>query len=164
MFGRPRFIHDLTLPGLLHARVLRPPSPGATLTALDETKAKAVPGVVAVVRDGSFAGVVAETEDAALAGLKALAARRAGSRATRCPTNPTCADWIKSQPVETTPINTREAAAPGRVTRTVRRDYDRPSSPMPRWRRPAPSRAGAIAACDLDAHPGRLQPARRPAS
>ena len=40
-------------------------SPGAKLTALDEAGARAIAGVIAVVRDGSFAGVVAETEGAA---------------------------------------------------------------------------------------------------
>jgi len=126
VFGRPRFIHDLALPGLLHSRVLRPPSPGATLAALDETKAKAVPGVAAVVRDGSFAGVVAETEDAAVAGLKALAASATWQPGEPLPDEGDLAAWIRSQPVETTPINTREAAAPGRVAGTVRRTYTRP--------------------------------------
>ena len=126
VLGRPRFIHDLALPGLLHARVLRPPSPGATLATLDETKAKAVPGVVAVVRDGSFAGIVAETEDAALAGLKALAASATWQAGEPLPDEFDLRGWIRSQPVETTPINTREAAAPARVARTVRREYGRP--------------------------------------
>ncbi|HEY7600162.1 MAG TPA: molybdopterin cofactor-binding domain-containing protein, partial [Candidatus Limnocylindrales bacterium] len=126
VFGRPRFIHDLALPGLLHGRVLRPPSPGATLTVLDETRAKAVPGVVAVARDGSFAGIVAETEEAALAGLKALAAGASWQPGEPLPDEANLRAWIKSQPVETTPINTREAAAPARVARTVRREYGRP--------------------------------------
>ena len=126
VFGRPRFVHDLALPGLLHSRVLRPPSPGATLAAADETRAKAVPGVVAVTRDGSFAGVVAETEDAALAGLKALAASATWQPGDALPDEGSLRDWIRSQPVETTPINTREAAARGRLARTVRRTYTRP--------------------------------------
>jgi CO/xanthine dehydrogenase Mo-binding subunit len=126
VFGRQRFVHDLALPGLLHARVLRPPSPGATLTALDETRAKAVPGVVAVARDGSFAGIVAETEEAALAGLEALVAGAAWQPGEPLPDETDLRAWIKSQPVETTPINTREATAPARVARTVRREYGRP--------------------------------------
>ena len=126
VFGRPRFIHDLALPGLLHSRVLRPPSPGASLTALDEANARAVPGVVAIARDGSFAGVVAETEDAAVAGLKALAASATWQSGEPLPDEGDLAAWIRSQPVETTPINTREAAAPGPVARTVRRTYTRP--------------------------------------
>ena len=76
VFGRPRFVHDLVLPGMLYARVLRPPSPGARLTALDEAAAKEIAGAVAVVRDGSFVGVVADTEEAARAAAKRLACRR----------------------------------------------------------------------------------------
>jgi len=34
-FGRPRFVHDLELPGMLHGRVLRPPSPAAVLLSLE---------------------------------------------------------------------------------------------------------------------------------
>lgn len=66
--GRPRFIHDLELPGMLWGRVVRPPSPGAVLTDVDAGAARRSRGVVAVVRDGSFLGLVAEDErDADLA-------------------------------------------------------------------------------------------------
>ncbi|MFD0478905.1 xanthine dehydrogenase family protein molybdopterin-binding subunit [Nonomuraea thailandensis] len=57
--GRPRFVHDLRLPGQLYGRVLRPPSPAARLTGLTP-----LPDLH-VVRDGSFVGVLAETEAAA---------------------------------------------------------------------------------------------------
>jgi CO/xanthine dehydrogenase Mo-binding subunit len=126
VFGRPRFIHDLTPAGLLHGRILRPPSPGATLTALDESKANAVPRVVAVVRDGSFVGVVAETEQAALAALKPLAAAAAWQQGEALPDETNLRAWVKSQPVETTSINVRDPAVPGRAVRTVRREYSRP--------------------------------------
>ena len=91
VFGRPRFIHDLALPGMLHGRVLRPPSPGAKLHVARRRRPRAaMPGVVAVVRDGSFVGVVAETEAAARGGARAPCARaRPGATATRCPTRPT---------------------------------------------------------------------------
>ena len=72
VFARPRFIHDCPLPDLLHGRVLRPDISGAKLIALDETATRAVPGLVAIVRDGGFAGVVADSEAAAEAALKAL--------------------------------------------------------------------------------------------
>ena len=72
VFARPRFIHDLALPGLVHGRVLRPDISGAKLIALDEEAARAVSGLIAIVRDGGFAGVVADSEAAAEAGLKAL--------------------------------------------------------------------------------------------
>lgn len=53
-----RFTSDLSLPGMLHGHVLRPPTFGATLRSVNLTRAETVPGIV-VVRDGPFVGVVA---------------------------------------------------------------------------------------------------------
>ena len=63
---RPRFVHDLVLDGMLYGRVVRPPSRGATLLDVGPEPAMALPGVVTVVRDGSFLGVIAEREEVAL--------------------------------------------------------------------------------------------------
>ncbi|HYS40672.1 MAG TPA: molybdopterin cofactor-binding domain-containing protein [Pseudonocardiaceae bacterium] len=63
-FGTRRYVQDLRLPGQLFGRVLRPPSRGARLVHVDD-----VPGVVAVVRDGDFVGVVAEREEIAVTAL-----------------------------------------------------------------------------------------------
>jgi CO/xanthine dehydrogenase Mo-binding subunit len=60
--GQPIYVQDLRLPGMVHARVLRPPSYGARLKALDSAAAAAMPGVLKVVRDGSFVALVAERE------------------------------------------------------------------------------------------------------
>ena len=57
------FVHDLELPGILHGRVLR----GAEPNRLDGAGLEALPGVAAVVRDGRFAGLVAEREEQAVA-------------------------------------------------------------------------------------------------
>jgi CO/xanthine dehydrogenase Mo-binding subunit len=111
---------------MLYARVLRPPSAGATLTALDEVSAKAMPGVAAVVRDGSFAGVVAETEEAAVAAMKRLAVGATWQEGDTLPDEAGLRAWVKSQPVETTSIDVREASAPGKPVRTLRREYSRP--------------------------------------
>lgn len=73
--GAP-FVHDLDFDGMLHGRPVHPPSLTATLVSLDLDGLRARPGVVAVVRDGSFVGVVATSETAAIA-----AARWAGTRA-----------------------------------------------------------------------------------
>jgi CO/xanthine dehydrogenase Mo-binding subunit len=64
------YIHDLDLPGLCHGRVLRPPHPHARLAALDRTAIEAMAGVVTVVVDGSFVGVVARREEEAEAALR----------------------------------------------------------------------------------------------
>lgn len=125
VFARPRFIHDCALPGLLHGRVLRPDVSRAKLIALDEAAARAVPGLVTVVRDGSFAGVVADSEAAAEAALKILRKGATWSAAEPLPDEDDLAGFLRSQPVETTVIDTRTAAT-NRPTQTLRRQYTRP--------------------------------------
>ena len=72
VFGRFTYTHDYRLPGMLHARVVRPPAIKATLVSVDEAAAKKVQGFVAVVRKGSFLAVVARSEWAAIKAAKAL--------------------------------------------------------------------------------------------
>ena len=88
--GRPRFAHDLALPGMVYGRVVRPPSRGAELQSVDAARTLALPGVVTVVRDGDFLGVVAEREEVALAAADRLAPPRRGRNGRRCPTNRIC--------------------------------------------------------------------------
>jgi nicotinate dehydrogenase subunit B len=64
--GRPSFIQDLKLPGMVHARLVRPPSPGAKLVAMDESSVKDIPGLVKVVQRGDFIAVLAEREEQAI--------------------------------------------------------------------------------------------------
>jgi len=71
--GKPAFLQDMNLPGTLHGRVCRPAGPGATLKAIDLQEVERMPGVVAVVRDGSFLGVVAEREEQAIRAERRLA-------------------------------------------------------------------------------------------
>ena len=73
--GRPHFLHDMSLPGMRHARTVRPPHYHARLAALDEAVVGrlAAEGVEAV-RDGSFLAVAAADEYAAVKAAKRLAA------------------------------------------------------------------------------------------
>lgn len=72
------YVHDVRVPGMLHGRVVRPPhvgydhgdAVGRSLIAIDEASVAGIDGLVAVVREGDFVGVVAEREEQA-----ALAAR-----------------------------------------------------------------------------------------
>ena len=59
--GRHVFTPDLVRPGMLHARLVRPPAIGARLASVDDSRARALSGVT-VVRDGELLGVVAPTE------------------------------------------------------------------------------------------------------
>jgi CO/xanthine dehydrogenase Mo-binding subunit len=111
---------------MLHGRVLRPDAPRAQLLRLDEVAVRAVPGFVALVHDGNFLGVVAETEEAAEAALARLRAGAQWSEGEVLPDESSLAEWLKSQPVETKVVATREAPSPSAPVRTVRRAYTRP--------------------------------------
>src|SRR4051794_29555731 len=126
VFSRARFIHDFPLPGMLHGRVLRPEFSAGTLAELREDGARAVAGIVAVVRDGNFTGVVSETEDGANAALKALRKRATWSAGEMLPDQPMLAQWLKSQPAEISIIDRKTATAGKAKSRTLRRQYTRP--------------------------------------
>ena len=126
VFARPRFIHDQALPNMLHGRVLRPASARAKLVGLREDGARAVAGFVAVVRDGSFAGVVSETEHGAEAALQALRKGATWTVGEPLPDENDLAAFLKAQPLESTVIDRRTAASPLQGTQTIRRQYTRP--------------------------------------
>ena len=70
--GEPSFIQDLQVPGMVHARLIRPPSPAAQLISIDENSVKDIPGLIQVVQRGNFIGVVAEREEQAIQAAKQL--------------------------------------------------------------------------------------------
>jgi isoquinoline 1-oxidoreductase len=72
--GKAHYAGDVTLPGMLHARMLRPPAHGASFRDVDVRKAEAIEGV-RVVRDGDFVAVLHERPDIADRARAALVAR-----------------------------------------------------------------------------------------
>jgi nicotinate dehydrogenase subunit B len=84
--GGAAYLQDLRLPGMIHARVGRPPVPRAELVSLDAAALKAMPGVIEVVRDGSFVAVVCEREEQAINALVALRELAVWSRPELPPT------------------------------------------------------------------------------
>ena len=71
--GAHTYMQDFRVPGMVHARVVRPPSIGATLQSVDEGSIKQIKGA-RVVRQGSFLAVIADSEWAAVKAAKALRA------------------------------------------------------------------------------------------
>ncbi len=70
--GQPSFITDLRLPGMLHARLVRPTGPAARLLSVDESSIRDVPGLVKLVVQGNFIGIVTEREEQAVQAAKQL--------------------------------------------------------------------------------------------
>ena len=62
--GKHRYPSDQKLPGMLHGKILRPASFGATLVSIDVHEAEQIPGVT-VIRDGNFVGAVAPSAEIA---------------------------------------------------------------------------------------------------
>ncbi len=70
--GGAAYVQDMRLPGMVHARIVRPPSYGAQLTECDTSAAEKLPGVVKVVRDGNFLAIVAAKQFQAIKAMAAL--------------------------------------------------------------------------------------------
>ncbi|TMA82512.1 MAG: xanthine dehydrogenase family protein molybdopterin-binding subunit [Deltaproteobacteria bacterium] len=66
------YAHDVRVPGMLHGRVVRPPTITSKPASIDESAIKSIPGLVKVVQEGSFVGVVCTTEWSAVKAAKAL--------------------------------------------------------------------------------------------
>lgn len=73
--GEFTYVHDFRLPGMLHARVIRPDDLGAPLLSFDDTGARKVAGFVRTVRKGDFLAVVAKNEWAAIKAMRAMKAQ-----------------------------------------------------------------------------------------
>lgn len=126
VFATRPFIHDLTPPGLLHGRVLRPPRPGARLQELDSGRVERCAGLVALVRDGSFVGVVCSREADADTALAALAGAARWEGGLALPDAHDLTGWLKAQPCETQTINERGKGGAVQTSRTLTRRYEKP--------------------------------------
>lgn len=81
--GELTFVHDVRVPGMLHARVVRPPYAGVaqggfmgnSLLHVDEASVSDLPGIVKVVVIRDFVGIVAEREEVAQQAAKQLDVR-----------------------------------------------------------------------------------------
>jgi CO/xanthine dehydrogenase Mo-binding subunit len=122
--GRPAFLHDRVLPGMLYGRVVRPPAVAAELAGLGDP---GLPPDVVTVRDGSVLGVVAAA-DAAAVRAAGLVARAARWRVTESlPDGADLQGFLLSAPAEEAVVASRHdagAAASATLTRTA--CYTRP--------------------------------------
>lgn len=123
------YLQDMRLPGMVFGRVVRPPSPGAELTGLDDAAVHAMPGVLSVVRQSSFLGVVAEREEQAIRAAEALrSAARWSQRETPLPDEARLPDVLGEFAREDITLKQPPAPSPGdpAVVRWVEATYSRP--------------------------------------
>jgi CO/xanthine dehydrogenase Mo-binding subunit len=70
--GTHPYVQNLSVPRMLHGRVVRSPRAGATVAAVDASSVAGLPGNVRIVGLGNFVGVVADREEQAIAAAAAL--------------------------------------------------------------------------------------------
>lgn len=126
MLGQAMFVQELRPAGVLFGHIVRPPSPRARLLSIDLAAAQQLPGVVKVVRNGSFIGVVARREEQALAAATALTASAQWQAGPALPGHHGIFDWLKAAPSRLIPtLNQPRTTGPVPAT-TLKATYLRP--------------------------------------
>ncbi|WP_448188744.1 molybdopterin cofactor-binding domain-containing protein [Azospirillum sp. sgz301742] len=123
--GGPAYVQDLRLPGMVHARVVRPSTRGGRLRAVDAGAVERMPGVLKVVRDGSFLAVIAEREFQAVTARQALAEAAQWDAGPVLPERADIYRFIEAQPAEIRPIRDDHGAPPAGA-KTVEATFHRP--------------------------------------
>jgi CO/xanthine dehydrogenase Mo-binding subunit len=126
--GEAAYVQDLRLPGMLHARVLRGPGHGTVLEEPDPAliaAVRAMPGVVALVRDGRHLAVVAEGEWQAVRALRALERGLRWRTPRALPDPHALGALLQSEPAEPRVDLAGSGSAPAGIRR-LRARYSRP--------------------------------------
>jgi isoquinoline 1-oxidoreductase len=118
--GKHEYTPDVTRPGLVHGRIIRPDGYEGTLTAVDDAKARAMSGA-SVVRDGDFLGVVAPSERAAARAASAVLATWKVPPGQ--PSSVTVYDYFKKNPERPQPAAVETIQMPPGVARTFEASY-----------------------------------------
>ena len=107
--GRHVYVHDFTLPGMLHGRIVRPPAVGAKVESVDDASVSALPGV-RVIRMNDFVAVVSPDEWAALRAARELKVKWSDS--APLVTHQGVVDWARRGPflAEETLVDKGDAA------------------------------------------------------
>ena len=126
-FAEPAYIQDIRLEGMLHARVVRTGNREAKLLApADFSAVTRLPGVVEVVRDGSFLAVVAEREEQAVNAARALAKLCQWDTAEMPFDESNVHDWLQQAPADVKVVAERGAVNSVAVEKTISATYTRP--------------------------------------
>ncbi len=123
--GQPIYVQDMRMPGMLFGRVVRPPSYAARLISVDLDAVRAMPGVVAVVRDGRFLGLVARREEQAIKAQRALAAAARWEIPASLPEPAALHAHLRAMKTDDTISNEKHAEAPA-VAQRFSASYTKP--------------------------------------
>src|SRR5262249_44779090 len=120
---------DAKVPGMLHARNVKPPVAGAKLVRVDESSVRSLPGFVRVVSKGNYVAVVCEREEQAIRAARQLKVSWEKPAQAPFPTSEDLYDFMRSAtPTSSSrPIAVGDSAsALGRAAKTVEAEYSVP--------------------------------------
>jgi len=123
--GGAAYVQDMRLPGMVHARIVRPPSYGAMLVDCDTSAVEKMPGVVKVVRDGNFLAVVGNKEFQTIQAMRALSAAAKWKERGSLPKQDDLAAVLTGLPAQTSTIFERNDPSV-RGEKTIEATYTRP--------------------------------------
>ena len=127
ILGQAMFVQELRPKGMAFGQVVRPPTYGARLIAVDTAPIARMPGVIKVLRDGSFLGVIATREGQAQAAALALQQSCQWQVPRALPGTDGMPDWLlKTKPDRIIETKKQARSTPGQVTRTIEASYYRP--------------------------------------
>jgi CO/xanthine dehydrogenase Mo-binding subunit len=126
ILGQPRFIHDLKPQGMLHARVLRLPSPKAELISTSQELQAVLDPKVRCVVLGNFVGVIAEQEWMAQQALDKLSTVARWSEPASLPDQHRLEDFLRNARNETLATAQKGEAGPIGTDTTLSSTYFKP--------------------------------------
>ena len=91
------FLHDIELPGMLHARMVRPPSFHARLLFVDKAPTLAMHGIIKVLHQASLLGVIAEREEIAIQAAELLSKSCTWSQTECLPDENDLGNYLRQQ-------------------------------------------------------------------
>ncbi len=126
MTGEAIFLQEHRPAGMVHGRIVRPPAYVARLLSVDIAQAEAMPGVLKVVRNGSFLGVIAEREEQVAAAAAVLARTAKWDVQKSMPGTEGIYDWLLAQKPKDieTKNDPRKDTTP--IAKTIESTYYRP--------------------------------------
>ena len=130
MDGSLKWAVDVKLPGMVHARNVKPPVAGATLVSIDESSVRSIPGFVKVVSKGNYVAVVCEREEQAIRAARQLKVNWQKPATAPFPTSEDLFKYMRARDADlraarrpSWAIPTRRSPAP---RRSIEAEYDVP--------------------------------------
>ena len=106
--GSLKWAVDMKVPGMVHARNVKPPVPGSKLISIDEASVRGLPGFIRVVSKGNYLAVVCEREEQAIKAARELKVNWQKPAEQSFPTSEGLYDYMRNA----TPTSVTKATTP----------------------------------------------------